>query len=329
MAIGIDEIDDYEPGTTQLESDYSTEPAEDDILSEYLKTKGIDDPNRILFEGDDDELVERSWDSLSKEEKLNILNTSFEEPRQQVENDLTEDEFQFLNTLRQHNLTPQQYIQSLQKPTVVQEPTYSVDTLSDEDIYLLDLESRVGELNEDQAAELLNAAKANEDMFKRQVEGIRREYKEREDYQLQQEQAAQEQEMQEQFEQYRTIISGAIDDFTSVGNLDINLEDDDKEDLAAFILSNDQNGANYLLSALQDPQTLVKTAWFILNGDDAFDSVSDYFKDQIKKVSEAQYRKGYEDAINGTQPKRQVVIQSTPRQNKFDEKMSIDDVPLD
>jgi len=52
---------------------------------------------------------------------------------------------------------------------------------------LLDLESRVGELNEDQAAELLNAAKANEDMFKRQVEGIRREYKEREDYQLQQE----------------------------------------------------------------------------------------------------------------------------------------------
>jgi len=85
--------------------------------------------------------------------------------------------------------------------------------------------------------------------------------------------------MQEQFEQYRTIISGAIDDFTSVGNLDINLEDDDKEDLAAFILSNDQNGANYLLSALQDPQTLVKTAWFILNGDDAFDSVSDYFKD--------------------------------------------------
>jgi len=36
---------------------------------------------------------------------------------------------------------------------------------------------------------------------------------------------------------------------------------------------------NYLQEALQDPQTLVKAAWFILNGDDAFNSIEDYFTD--------------------------------------------------
>jgi len=43
------------------------------------------------------------------------------------------------------------------------------------------------------------------------------------------------------------------------------------------MLSQDENGQNYLYRALQDPQTLVKAAWFILNGEEAFDSISDYF----------------------------------------------------
>jgi hypothetical protein len=47
--------------------------------------------------------------------------------------------------------------------------------------------------------------------------------------------------------------------------------------LAEFILSRDSNGQNYLESALQDPETLVKVAWFILNGNEAFNNVEDYF----------------------------------------------------
>ena len=43
------------------------------------------------------------------------------------------------------------------------------------------------------------------------------------------------------------------------------------------MLSRDEAGNNYLWQALQEPATLVKAAWFILNGDEAFDSVSDYF----------------------------------------------------
>jgi len=51
------------------------------------------------------------------------------------------------------------------------------------------LESRVGELSDDDAAQALSVAKQNEDLFNKQVEGIRKEYKDREDYNTQQEQA--------------------------------------------------------------------------------------------------------------------------------------------
>jgi hypothetical protein len=46
----------------------------------------------------------------------------------------------------------------------------------------LDLESRVGEISDDLAAQALTNAKQNEELFKKQVDGIRKEYKEREDY---------------------------------------------------------------------------------------------------------------------------------------------------
>jgi len=43
------------------------------------------------------------------------------------------------------------------------------------------LESRVGELSDDEAAQALSVAKQNEEFFKKQVDGIRKEYKEKED----------------------------------------------------------------------------------------------------------------------------------------------------
>ena len=74
------------------------------------------------------------------------------------------------------------------------------------------------------------------------------------------------------------------------------------------MLSQDESGKNYLYEALQDPETLTKAAWFILNGEEAFDSITEYFKNQIKLVSENQYKKGLEDGQKGIQSKPQVVI---------------------
>ena len=319
MQIGINDVDDddfgmgFEPSEPQqLEPNHQEpqveEPVSDDYLSDFLKTRGIDDASKIKFEDEQGNIEERSWDSLSKEEKLNILNTPVEQ-QEQVSDQLSDEEIQLLNSIRQSNLTPSQYLQQIQGQQVVQEPQYKIDDLSDDELFLLDLESRVGELTDDMAAQALSNAKQNEELFNKQVEGIRKEYKEREDYQLQQEQEELAQQQQEAYNQFQDTIINSIDQFNSIGNLDLNFDDSDKEELAQFMLSRDEAGNNYLWQALQDPETLTKAAWFILNGEEAFNSISDYFINQIKLVSENQYKKGFEEGKNGKQPSRpQVVI---------------------
>ena len=315
MAIGIDDLDDddiLEPGQEPSQQEPplqepSREEPEGDFMSDFLKTRGIDDLNKINFEDEQGNLIERSWNDLSNEEKINILNMPLE-TQQEDNNDLTEEEINLLSQIRQSNLTPSQYLQQIAGEQVEVAPQYKIDDLSDDEVYLLDLESRVGELSDEEAAEALNTVKSNEEFFKKQIEGIRKEYKEREDLRTQQEEAEREQEQQQAFEVYQAQVVDAINDFTSVGNFDLNFEDADKEELAEFMLSRDEAGNNYLWQALQDPNTLVRAAWFILNGEDAFNNISDYFAQQIKLVSENQYKKGLEDGKKGVQTRPTVVI---------------------
>lgn len=337
MALGIDDLyddDDLTVPPTQNEPDNNEPPAQqysnnddedDSFMLDFLKSKGIDDPDKIKFENDNGEIEERSWNDLNREEQINILNTPL--PTQQTinyideSNSLSEDEINLINSIRQSNMNPNEYLQQIAGTNVQQEPQYKIDDLSDDELYILDLESRVGELTDDEAALALSNAKQNEEFYKKQVEGIRKEYKEREDFKSAQEQAEIEQQQQEAFDQYQQSIINAIDSFNSIGNLDLNMEDVDKNDLAEFMLAQDETGSNYLYRALQDPDTLVKAAWFILNGDDAFDNISDYFTNQIKLISENQYKKGYLDGQKGNEPSRPGVVikkqKSNPQQRKL------------
>lgn len=311
MAIGINDLDDddiIESSQNDSQVENTVVQNDDDFISDFLKTRGIDDSTKIKFEDENNQIIERDWKDLSKQEKFNIINTPLEVPEDNS-NDLTDEEIALLNQIRQSNLTPSEYLNQISGGEIVQEPQYNIDQLSDDEVYILDLESRVGELTDEQAAQALNIAKQqDEELYKKQIEGIRKEYKEREDFKNQQDQAQIEQEQQEAFNIYRNSIIESIDNLNSIGNLDLNFDDNDKNYLAEFMLSQDESGKNYLYEALQDPETLTKAAWFILNGEEAFDSITEYFKNQIKLVSENQYKKGLEDGQKGIQSKPQVVI---------------------
>ena len=323
MAIGIDDLwddDNFEPGQQPpVQEPPAAEPPaqepEGDFMSDFLKTRGIDDLNKINFQDDDGNITERSWNDLTNEEKINILNMPLEQETQKEDNGLTDDEVALLTQIRQSNMTPTEYLQSIAGEQIETTPQYKIDELSDDEVYLLDLESRVGELSDEEAAQALSTAKQNEEFFKKQIEGIRKEYKEREDLRTQQEEAERERENQEAFENYQAQVVDAINGFTSVGNFDLNFEDADKEELAEFMLSRDQAGKNYLFEALQDPETLTRAAWFILNGEEAFNNISDYFAQQIKLVSENQYKKGLEDGKKGVQTRPTVVIDNSKKNN--------------
>ena len=99
----------------------------------------------------------------------------------------------------------------------------------------------------------------------------------------------------------------------SIGSLDVSLDDDDKEEIADFILGRDQAGNSYLGKALNDPDTLTRMAWFALRGADALDNIQEYFSKQITEVRKQAYAKGVEDARNGTP---HVVIQPTNKQQQ-------------
>ena len=169
------------------------EGEEDDFLTSLLKSRGIEDKSKIKFATEEGDVEEVDWDSLSNEDKLNILSSSENTP----ENSLDESEIQLINAIRNSGMSPSEYLQFIGNGEVEryiqnsQEPQYEIDEYSDDELFLMDFMSRMGEVTEDEATEALERAKANEGLFKKQIEAIRNEYK----------QAEQENQMQAQLEQ--------------------------------------------------------------------------------------------------------------------------------
>ena len=88
-------------GGTETLPPPSNGEGEDDIIVTLLKEKGIKDSSKIKFEGDNGSTEERAWKDLSREEQLNILRQStVAPPPEQPDNDLTDEEIEFLNMLR-------------------------------------------------------------------------------------------------------------------------------------------------------------------------------------------------------------------------------------
>jgi len=56
-------------------------------------------------------LEDRAWKDLSREEQLAILRQPTSPVEEPQDNDLSDDEIEFLNMLRTNNLSPQQYLE--------------------------------------------------------------------------------------------------------------------------------------------------------------------------------------------------------------------------
>ena len=357
MPIGIDDLDFYEedqqqtplnggtelpkeePGNEPPENKDDNNPppsggeeppvnnGEDDdyIINTLLKDRGISDPTKIKFEGDNNELEDRAWKDLSKEEQLAILRQSTTPVEQPQDNDLSDEEIEFLNMLRTNNLSPQQYLEQYRNSLVSeQQPSYTVDELSDDDLYVLDLQARVEGITEEQLAKSLESAKQDEDLFKKQMEGIRKEYKDLEDQNKQQQELLQQQAQEQQYQNFANIITDQIDNLNSIGGLDVELEQSDKEQLAEFILGRDEAGVSNLGKVLNDPESLVLMAWYALNGEQMIDDITTMYDNARKKAKQEAYNKGLEDGKKGVQPGHVVV--TPPPSGKSEEQKNISSI---
>lgn len=273
--------DEFDEIPESVQEEEPKQQQEDDLTQEVLRMNGISDLNKIKFEDESGAIVERSWDSLTREEQLGILTGQTAE-----EDELSQEEIDLLNNLRQSGLSVEDWLQSLM-PT--QQPSYKIDDLSDEDVYALDLLEKVGEENitDEELAEAIENAKKNEALFKKTVEGLRKEYiklQQDEEARAEQEYAAQQQEM---YNNWSASIIDQIQGLNSFAGQDLELSDEEKQNLANYTLQIDNNGTSAFGRDLQNPQLFAEAAFWLLNKEAIAEELTKQIQDSYKRGFEA------------------------------------------
>ena len=312
-----------ESSTTQQEDTTSQETPpeennEDDLTSEVLKLRGIDDPDKILFQDDSGAVVTRSWDSLSREEQINILG-NVKEQQDQPNNELENDEINLINAIRNSGMDVNSYLQTLTPQVNQPQQTNVIDTMSDEDLYAFDILNKVGSDNitDEELDQALESAKANEALFKKTVDGLRasynRQYEEEQANIANQQQAAQ----QQKYQAFANAINNQIDVFDNFAGQKIQLSNEDKDNLSEFMTSLDENGISPLGYALQNPAILTKAAFWLLNED----SISAELQKQVQDAYTRGFNAGKGDMLN----KSKLVFKPKTTSKKSDPTWDSDD----
>lgn len=273
-------FDDDEFAEDEVQTEVQNDNQEDDLTSDVLKARGISDPSKIKFE-EDGQVVEKDWNSLDREEQLNILIGTQEE-----NNPFSNEEMQLIQSIRDSGMSINDYFNSLQAPP---EKTYDVDQLSDDDVYALDLLQKVGEENitDEEITQALEQAKSNEALFKKTVDSLRNNFKQIQDDAEQRAIEEQENRQKEEYNQFANTIYNEIANLNSFVGNSLELDRQDQEELANFTLSLDQNGVSPFGMALRDPNTFTKAAFFILNEDKIIQELDRQMKEQYKRGYEA------------------------------------------
>ena len=308
--MNMDEFDNvFDDEFNDLGEDTPSQQQEDtsDLTTEVLKIIGINDPQKIKFVDDTGAIVERSWDSLDREEQLNILVQKEQEPEQGA---LDDSEAELIKTIRESGMGVQEYLNSLQPEPPAKE--YQVESLTDEDLYALDLIEKIGSDNitDEEIVQAVEQAKQNEDLFKKTVEGLRKEY-----IRLQEDKEAQlayqqEAKREEEYQKFATSIQNEIKGLSSFAGKDLELSDDDIEDLSAFILDLDESGMSAFGKAMNDPALFTRAAFWILN--------EDKIVEELTKQIQASYTRGSEMAKKDLQGSK-LVFSPTSKKTTTDD----------
>lgn len=281
-------------GTQQEPSHEGGEPSnahqEDDFTAEVLKIRGISDPSKIKFQDATGAIVERNWDQLTREEQLNIIVGD----QNAEEDQLSEDEAALLKAIRKSGGSVEDYLNAYAEENAPEpqaaEPTYKINELSDDEVYALDLLEKVGSENitDEELQAAIDAAKQNEALYKKTVEGLRQEY-----IRLQQDREAQQQneataKQQAQFQRFATSINSEIQHMNQFMGQELELSQDEKEELSSFMLDLDENGVSAFGRAMQDPEIFTQAAFWLLN--------QEKISEELTKQMQETYRRGYEQA---------------------------------
>ena len=306
----LDNIQDSDVNESEsYESTYVESDSQDDdfnLTDELLATQGIYDKNKIKFEDESGAVIEKSWDSLSNNERLMILSHQ-EDPDTSLDND----EISLINQIRTSGMTPGQFVQYLQTPIQQEEPIiqYEVDNMSDDELFCLDLLDKLGSDNvtDEELQQALDAAKANENLYYKQVASLRDYYKELEADKLAQDLQAEEDAKEYEYQTFADQVLNSISNFNNLQNAPVDLSQDDMEYLANFMLTRDASGQTEFGKILQHPAYFTQAAFWVLNGP----AIMNEMQNQIREA----YLRGYNEKHK---PANRVYTSSSNRRNNME-----------
>lgn len=269
--------------TTETEGDDDL-----DAFSSFLKSRGIRDGKTIVYENEETgETEEVDFTTLTKDEQLEILN-SLTDPG------LSEDEIETINYLRKNNTSFQDVIAYYQQKAIDEykeanniQPNYSIDNYTDDELYLADQKAKFPEMTEDELKIELDIAKSNEDLYKKKVELIRKQYKDQEENRIKEQEEAEKAQQQA----YQTMFVDTLNKFDTI-SLDYKdpksdsliLEEKDKNTIYDYVFKQNAEGVTKFVEDLSKPEVIVELAWYRLFGKDTISDISNYWKDELKKV---------------------------------------------
>ena len=179
----------------------------EDYLTRVLKSKGVD-KSRVRIENEQGDIEEWDFDDLDDETKYGILS--------QQDLPLSDDEIQDINFLRRNRMNLRDLAKYQQEQAVKdylaqnQNPQYTVDQVSDDDLFKFELKEQMPDLTDDEVDEQLNKAKENESFFRKKIQALRTEYKNMEDAQTKQMEADAQAQSEQQFNAMaQAIVSAA------------------------------------------------------------------------------------------------------------------------
>ena len=135
--------------------------------------------------------------------------------------------------MRLAGMTPEQYVTALRQQGAnyvasqqqKEQPSYKIDDLTDEELYVLDLQYRSPEMTDEEMQKMLTTAMSDEGLFNKTVSGLRNYYKALEQEEQSRKDLEIKEQEQQQFNEYSNKILNSIQDVNSVGNMDIQLSE--------------------------------------------------------------------------------------------------------
>ena len=237
---------------------------ENDYINYLLSAKGVD-PHALLYEDEDGTEKTVDFYELSPEEQLNILNYN------PTAHELEDNEIEVINFLRGNNITLEEFTEYIQNETLKdlssQIAPLSVDSISNEDLYVEVLKDQYPDLTDEEIAFELEKEKANIDLFNKKVNQIRTFYEEQETALAAQEAEEDRINKENELKEAQTqVVNAAVNTKDFFG---FELDDNDREDVMKYIFNQGVDGKSQFFKALENPDVLFKVALYALKGDEA------------------------------------------------------------